>query len=131
MKRKPYSEFVLNPSHLKILNAIAAVNEKKKALSHDGIVKILHGIKDEETIPFQNEKVFSTLISSSPKRISAMEKNLIRRNFVKLFYNEKLNDYFYLITPLGRNALENKSLRKPTYKKTSTKKKTTIINIPN
>ena len=104
-----------------LLSAIASLAEAGVEVSADGLVKILHGVVDEETRSLVSLAAFGYLPSLSSKKLKNRIHWLVRAGFVVLSYDQGVGDYFLQLSEKGH--AEVVSL---TPKRKETKEKTTI-----
>lgn len=120
--------FQIKSMHRKALAVISLLEEKGKAANGDGLLKILHGSIDEETMPFKDESLFGSLVSISPKRLKIQTRLLIQRGYLSLMFRD--GEYYFTLPIKGRLIAEQ-FLAKPFKKKEVAPKprKRTIIDI--
>ena len=105
--KKPYRPFHISITHRKLLQTIHNLNQAKALPSAEGVAKILNGVVDRETKPFENSSTFGILLSYHGRKLTALVTNLARRGYLTYVYEED-NDRKYLkITPLGEATLSS------------------------
>lgn len=97
--------FTLSTSYYKILHTLSLFYNDKIYPSKELVCKVLRGVDDESSCPFNNYDTFSTLVSYCNKKISRMIQMLVRYNFVKRIYSKAENEFYLMPSDLGLNAL--------------------------
>jgi len=110
-----------------MLAAISCLEEAGFMGSSEGLSKVLKGVEDVETSPFKTSPFYGYWPSFSKKKLKGRLTQLVRHGFLKMVWVQEENDYFLLLTDLGKAA----SLGTPLVKKPSAKvpETRTIIKI--
>ena len=120
----------INITDYKILFTINYLNELNYYPSSLGVLKIVNGVKDEETEMFELCPTFQVLISYTQKKMTRDITKLVNQALLKRIYNEKEDDYFYQLTNLGKETLlYYKSHHRISFKKHEIIKRHSIIKI--
>ena len=120
----------INITDYKILFTINYLNELNYYPSSLGVLKIVNGVKDEETEMFELCPTFQVLISYTQKKMTRDINKLVNQALIKRIYNEKEDDYFYQLTNLGEETLlYYKSHHRISFKKHEIIKRHSIIKI--
>ena len=126
--KKSYRPFRISITHRKLLQTIHNLNQAKALPSVEGVAKILNGVVDRETKPFENTSTFGILLSYRGRKLTALVTNLARRGYLTYVYEEDDDRKYLKITPLGEATLisgETKSNQ--TYHRKEKTLKPTII----
>ncbi|NCA97402.1 MAG: hypothetical protein EOM77_04425 [Bacteroidia bacterium] len=103
--KKPYRVFKISITHRKLLQTIHNLNQAKALPSTEGVAKILNGILDQETKPFEKSSTFGILLSYHGRKLTALVTTLARRGYLTYVFEEDDNRKYLKITPLGEAAL--------------------------
>lgn len=121
---------VLTIPHYKILYTVNYLNVKHYYPLSKGVWKILKGDIDEETMPFMECESFGTITSYSSKKISRLIMMLYRYHYLSKKYDEKTNEIYLEISPLGVSSLgKYLAKHKNSFKKKEKTIEHTIIQI--
>lgn len=120
----------LKITHFKVLHTVKSLNDLGYYPLPDGIVKILNGELDEETLPFAELPTFGSIISYGSKKINRFILILKRYGFIAYILEKESEQLCFKITKKGLDELESflKKRKKP-YKKFAKKFKKTIYKI--
>lgn len=122
--------FLPNISDIKILVTIEYLNSKNKYPTHEGVLKILKGVVDEETISLRDCPTFQTLLSFNSKQISRHIMMLLRYNYLSKIYDSNTNELYLLLSDKGKAFLvEYFKKHHPNFKRKIKKEKITIVEI--
>lgn len=123
-------KFEPNITDIKILVTIDFLNSKHLFPLVDGVLKILKGIKDEETNSLTDCPTFQTLLSYNSKQLSRRIMMLLRYEFLFKKYDPKTNDLYLAITDKGKRFLLTYfRKRKCSFPKKEVKKHSSIVKI--
>lgn len=123
-------EFVPNITDLKILITVDYLNKLGYYPLPLGVLKILSGIEDEETLPFIQCPTFGVLTSFNSKKISRLVMMLTRYDYLGKTYDEKTNELYLEILQKGEAYITyHLKNRKLDLTKKTTKKKVSIVQI--
>lgn len=104
-------------SQRKMLSAISSLETEGYEGSAEGLSKLLKGVEDFETSPFVSAPFYGFWPSFSKKKLKGRLTQLVRHGFLKTVWVKEENDYFLVLTDLGKAA----SLDMPLVKKASAK----------
>jgi hypothetical protein len=120
--------FRLSPSHYKIIETVLNLNIASAYPSSDGIGKILGGIIDQETKPFEATSTFATLLSYRGRKLCSQITNLVRRGYLTYFFSVDDNGKYLKITDLGTATIAMSKKTLPSgYRRKEKKIKKTIV----
>lgn len=105
--KKPYRPFHISITHRKLLQTIHNLNQAKALPSTEGVAKILNGVLDRETKPFEKSSTFGILLSYHGRKLTALVTNLARRGYLTYVYEDDSERKYLKITPLGEATLLN------------------------
>ena len=108
----------------KLLCSVYELSRHRKIANMDGLIKILQGKIDEETLPLRKLKTFGLLISLKGKRAKMLFHQLVRNGYLDQKYIE--GDYFLTLTKLG-NPIAREFFEKITPNNKEKIKKKTIL----
>ena len=119
-----------NLTDIKILITIEYLNNLHKYPTHEGVLKVLKGEVDEETVNLTDCPTFQTLLSLNSKGISRHVLMLIRYGYLKKVFDVKTNDLYLSVTESTKTFLKTFLIKhKINLKKKEKKIKTTIVEI--
>ena len=128
MKKK--DTYVPVAIEMKILVTVYLLNRENYFPLNEGVIKIIKGVVDKETLPFTEYETFSTISSYSAKKISRHIGNLLKHKFLTKRYYPQNEESYLAITNLGFNYVnEYKDKHKTAFKKTTSETPITIVKI--
>ena len=122
--------YVPKITDIKILITIDYLNNLKKFPTHEGVLKILKGEVDEETLSLTDCPTFKTLLSLNAKGISRHIMMLLRYDYLKKIYDKVTNELYLSVTDKTKSFLTTfLSKHKINLKKKEKTIKPTIVEI--
>ncbi len=117
-------------THYKIMITIQEINEKGYYPLVKGVLNILKGEVDDETISFNDVSTYRSLISYPSKKLSRYILMLLRYGYLKKIYDENTDNLYLAITEYGEaQLLRFKKKHKTPFKKKEVIKKPNFIKI--
>lgn len=117
-------------THYKIMTTIEEVNLKGYYPLVKGVLNILKGEVDDETIAYSDVSTYRSLISYPSKKLSRYILMLLRYGYLKKVYDDKTDDLYLAITEYGSAQLMRfKKKHKTPFKKKVVIKKPNFIKI--
>jgi len=102
----------LKSSLLRLLALLLSLDEEGYEVTANGFCKIALGILDEETRELTTSKAFASLPSLGSKRLKMRLHQLVRKDYVRLSYDETDEDYYLSLSEDGRALAERFPLAK-------------------
>ena len=96
----------LTPTHFKILLTVKYLNELNLYPTSKGVINILKGSFDSETILYKDLATYSTLISPSNRRFSSLINMLLRYNYLAYIYDRKSGGLYLKITNVSKPYID-------------------------
>lgn len=109
--KKTYRAFHVSITHRKLLETIHNMNLVKALPSAEGVAKVLNGVVDRESKPFEHTSTFGTLLSYRGRKLTALITNLARRGYLAYVFEDDNNRKYLRITPLGEAALATSEIK--------------------
>lgn len=100
----------LKPSERKILRGIMHLKELGLEPTMDGLANYLNGNLNEGTYPLRDDEGFSSL-AKSPKKIKNKINLLVRYGYIRLAYDEELDERFLYLGEKGIEEARKTSLK--------------------
>ena len=118
----------LTPTATCFIVAIGELESRGKIASMEGIIKIISGELDEETVSFKDMVGFASSLSIKKKRGKNLLHSLVRKGYLDQRYIE--GDYFLALSESGKEvAIMNRDKVLALSFKSKKEKKATIIDI--
>ena len=124
--------FIPNITDVKILETVFLLNQDSYFPLNEGVIKILMGMDDKETLEFKDIITYGAITSYSAKKISRHIMMLLRYKYLTKKLDINTNELYLAITTFGVNfLLEYKKHHHINYSKKEINIKKTIVKIDN